>query len=148
MSDSFVTPWTVVHQALLSMGFSWQEYWSGLPCPSPGDLPNLGTEPTSLVSPELACRFYTTEPPGKPLITIHFNINEIILYIIFFILTLSSNNMIQMSFPSWYTLTSLILCNDWRVTKLRLINIHCVDLLYCNHSSDDETFSLFPIFNF
>ena len=44
----FATPWTVVHQAPLSMGFSGQEYWSGLPCPPPGDLPNPGIEPTSL----------------------------------------------------------------------------------------------------
>ena len=42
MSDSFVTPWTVVHQAPLSMGFPRQEYWSGLPFPSPGDLSNRG----------------------------------------------------------------------------------------------------------
>ena len=41
----FVTPWTVAHQALLSMEFSRQEYWSGLPCPSPGDLPDPGIEP-------------------------------------------------------------------------------------------------------
>ena len=41
----FVTPWTVDHQALLSMGFSTQEYWTGLPCPPPGDLPNLGIKP-------------------------------------------------------------------------------------------------------
>ena len=43
----FVTPWTVAHQAPLSMGFSRQEYWSGLPCPPPGDLPNPGIEPGS-----------------------------------------------------------------------------------------------------
>ena len=47
------------------MGFSRQEYWSGLPCPPPGDLPNPGTEPTSLMSPALAGRFLTTEPPGE-----------------------------------------------------------------------------------
>ena len=41
----FVTPWTVARQALLAMGFSRQEYWSGLPFPSPGDLPGLGVEP-------------------------------------------------------------------------------------------------------
>ena len=41
----FATPWTVAHQALLSMGFSRQEYWSGLPCPPPRDLPNPGIEP-------------------------------------------------------------------------------------------------------
>ena len=51
MSDSFVTPWTVAHQAPLSMGFSRQEYWSGLPFPSPGDLPDPGIEPESPASP-------------------------------------------------------------------------------------------------
>ena len=43
----FVTPWTVAYQALQSMGFSRQEYWSGLPFPSPGDLPDPGIEPRS-----------------------------------------------------------------------------------------------------
>ena len=56
----FVTPWTVVHQAPLSMEFSRQECWSGLACLPPGDLPNLGIEPASLMSPELAGRFFTT----------------------------------------------------------------------------------------
>ena len=59
----FVTPWTVAHQALLSMEFPRQEYWSGLSFPSPGDLPDSGIEPGS---PALAGRFFTTEPPGKP----------------------------------------------------------------------------------
>ena len=53
----FVTLWTVVCQAALSMGFPGQEYWSGLPCPPPGDLPNPGTEPTSPASPALAGGF-------------------------------------------------------------------------------------------
>ena len=43
----FMTPWAIVHQAPLSMGFSKQEYWSGLPCPPPGDLPDPGIKPTS-----------------------------------------------------------------------------------------------------
>ena len=51
---------------LLSMGFSKQEYWNALPFPSPGNLPNPGIEPASLVSPALAGRFFTTELPGKP----------------------------------------------------------------------------------
>ena len=55
----FVTPWTVALQAPLSMGFSRQEYWSGLPCP-PGDLPDPRIEPTSLKSPALAEKFFTT----------------------------------------------------------------------------------------
>ena len=50
----------------LSMGFSRQEHWSGLPCPPPGDLPDPGTEHVSLASPALAGSFFTTEPPGKP----------------------------------------------------------------------------------
>ena len=62
----FAIPWTVTHQASLSMGFPRQEYWSGLPFPSPGDLPNSGTKP---VSPALAGGFLTTEPPGKPIDT-------------------------------------------------------------------------------
>ena len=55
----FATPWTVACQAPLSMGFSRQEYWSGLPCPPPGDLPNPGIELTSLASPALAGGFIT-----------------------------------------------------------------------------------------
>ena len=51
---TLVTPWTIARQAPLSMGFSRQEYWSGLPRPSPGDLPNPGIEPESLTSPALA----------------------------------------------------------------------------------------------
>ena len=47
MSNSFVTPWTVAHQAPQSMEFSRQDYWSGLPFPSPADLPNPGIEPGS-----------------------------------------------------------------------------------------------------
>ena len=60
------TPWTVAHQVPLSMGSPRQEYWTGLPLPLSGDLPNLGIEPTSLGSPALAGGFFTTELPGKP----------------------------------------------------------------------------------
>ena len=56
----FVTPSTVARQAPLSIGFSRQEYWSGLPCPPPGDLPNLGIKCASLMSPALAGGFFTT----------------------------------------------------------------------------------------
>ena len=61
----FVTLWAVACQAPLSMEFSRQEYWSGLPCLPPGDLPNPEMEPTSPVSPALAGGFFTTELPGK-----------------------------------------------------------------------------------
>ena len=62
MSDSFVTPYTIAPQAPLSVGFSRQEYWSGLPFPSPGDLPDPGIEPVSCI----AGGFFTAEPPGRP----------------------------------------------------------------------------------
>ena len=62
----FATPWTVALQAPLSMGFSRQENWSGLPFPSPGDLPDPGIKPESPVSPVLAGQFFITVLPGKP----------------------------------------------------------------------------------
>ena len=61
VSDSYVTPRTVAHQAPLSVGFSRQEYWSGLPFPSPGDLPDPEMEPRS---PALQADSLTSEPPG------------------------------------------------------------------------------------
>ena len=67
MSDSFSTPWTIAWQALVSMGFPRKKYWSGLPFPSSGDLPDPEIEP---VSPALAGRFFTTKSPGKPYIYI------------------------------------------------------------------------------
>ena len=63
----FVILWTVACQTPLSMGFFSQEYWSGLPFPTPGHLPGPGIEPASLVTPALAGRVFTTEPPGKSL---------------------------------------------------------------------------------
>ena len=63
LSCVFAIPWTVDYQASLSMGFSRQEYWSGLPFPSPGDLPNPGIEPRS---PTLQADALPSEPPGKP----------------------------------------------------------------------------------
>ena len=66
MSNPFATPWTAAHQASLSMEFSRQDHWSWLPFPLLGDLPNPGIKPRSLVSPALASRFFTTELPGKP----------------------------------------------------------------------------------
>ena len=62
MSDSFVTPWTVAYQAPQSMEFSRQEYWSVLPFPSPGHLPNPGIEAGS---PALQADALPSEPPGK-----------------------------------------------------------------------------------
>ena len=65
VSDSSVTPWMVDCQAPLSMGFSRQEYWTGLPFPSPGNLPNPEIKPPS---PAIVGGFFTTEPQGNPLL--------------------------------------------------------------------------------
>ena len=62
MSDSLRPPWTVAQQAPLSMGFSREEYWSGLPFPSPGDLPKPGIKPGS---PALQADSLPSEPPGN-----------------------------------------------------------------------------------
>ena len=67
----FATPWTVAHQVLLSMGFSRQEYWSGLPCPPPGDLPEPGIKPASLTSPALAGKFFTARDTQEALSSLH-----------------------------------------------------------------------------
>ena len=63
----FATLWTIGCQAPLSMGFSWQKYWSGSPCPSPGNLPNPRIEPSS---PALQADSLPTEPPGNPIVTL------------------------------------------------------------------------------
>ena len=63
----FVNPCTIARQAPLSMEFSRQEYWNGLPFPTLGDLSDPGIKPTSLASPALAGGFFPTVPPGKPL---------------------------------------------------------------------------------
>ena len=68
----FVTPWTVAHQAPLSMGFSSQEYCSGLPCPPPGDLPYL-----CLMSPALAGGFFTTNATWEALWIINKKLKKI-----------------------------------------------------------------------
>ena len=64
----FVILWTRVNRAPLSMGFSRQEYWSGLPCPSPGDLPDLGSEPMSPVPPALQADSLPLSHWGNPTI--------------------------------------------------------------------------------
>ena len=63
----FATPWIVACQAPMPWGFSRQEYWSGLPCPPPEDLPDPGVKPESLMSPALADRFLTTSSTWEAL---------------------------------------------------------------------------------
>ena len=72
MSNPLANPWTVDHQAPLSMGFSRQEYWSGLPCAPPGGLPDAGIEP---LSPALAGRLFTTSASWE---TLHNYLGKII----------------------------------------------------------------------
>ena len=62
----FVTPWTIAHQVPLSIILSRQNYWSGLPCPTPGEFPNPEIEPTLSASLEWTGGLFTTELPGKP----------------------------------------------------------------------------------
>ena len=76
----FATPWTVAYEASLSMGFSRQEYWSGLPFHSPGDLPDPGIEPGS---PTLEAEALTSEPPGKPKLSVYAYIYMDIYYMFF-----------------------------------------------------------------
>ena len=66
----FEIPWTEARQAPLSMEFSRYEYWSELPCSPPGDLLDPGIQPASLMSFALASGFFTTVPPGKPLVNL------------------------------------------------------------------------------
>ena len=66
MFDSLVTPWTVAHQASLSMGFSRQEYWSGLPFPPPGGFTDPGIKPEFPVAPALQADSLLLGPPRKP----------------------------------------------------------------------------------
>ena len=72
----FVTLWIVTHQAPLSVGFSRQQYWRGLPCPHLGDVPNPVIELVSLTSPTLAGRFFTTSTPSEALIHLVVNVKH------------------------------------------------------------------------
>ena len=91
----FVTPWTVPRQAPLSMGFSRQEYWSGVPSPSPGDLPDPGVEPLSPASPAPQADSLPSEPPGKPMNT-----------------GAGSLSLLQGIFPTQELNQSLVLCRQ------------------------------------
>ena len=69
---TLATPWTVSHQALLSLGFPRQKYWSGMPFPFPGDLPDPGIKPTSPTLQAVSCiasEFFTAESPGSKILT-------------------------------------------------------------------------------
>ena len=99
VTSNSATPWTVAHQDPLSMEFSWQEFWCGLPFPSPGDLPNLGIKPRFAMQDSLPA-----EPPGKPLWLI------------------VNNNIISCSFIHVYPMTLMVLVRHL-LNSLGIINI-------------------------
>ena len=72
----FATLWTAAYHVLLPIGFSGQEYWSGLPCPPPGDLPDPGIEPASVTSPAFAGGFFTTNATWEALIPLYLQSNN------------------------------------------------------------------------
>ena len=110
MSDSFATPWTVARQAPLSMGFPRQEYWSGLPFPSPGDLPDQGIEPMSsalqvdslLSEPRVCCcvqllspvRLFVIPRTAARRASSSFTISRSLLKLMFIELVMPSNHLI------------------------------------------------------
>ena len=101
----FVTPWTVAHQAPLSMGFSRQEHWSGLPCPPPGDLPNSGIEPCLLCLLHWQAGSLPLAPPRKPLLFRMFlSKTGYLLFLLFLSVTVHSRRLSALSsyFPQIY----------------------------------------------
>ena len=109
----FGTPWTLARQAPLSMGFSRQEYWSGLPFPSPGDLPDPGIKTPSFPSPALVCSLLS-KPPGKP------STHMFILNFFFFLVgTLKFYSLGQFQ---WYNIVLSII--------VTMLHIRSSDLIY------------------
>ena len=110
-SVMFATLWTVARQAALSMGFPRQEYWSGVPFPSPGDLLNPGLEPTS---PALQGRFFTAVPPGKPC-------NNTVMNLIFLTSLQPVRWTVVTESKYWQTVTITIWIKRYLLNKLTLL---------------------------
>ena len=108
-------PWTVAHQAPLSMGFSRQEYWSGLPCPPPGDLPNLEIESRS---PYYRWILYCLSPQGgSPLITLSYIVTDPFYFLYFTGFWIGLKNPESFSFPLVEEIR--VQCSDLLLSKLR-----------------------------
>ena len=126
----FATPWTVTYQASLSMGFSRQEYWSGLPFPSPGDLSDPGIE---LGCPALEADALTSEPPGKPPQPIKWCLNGLLWEMLFYQLltnlpTLQFSSFAQSCATPWTAAcqASLSIINSWSLPN------SCPSSRYCH----------------
>ena len=94
ISDSFVAPGLLTRQPL-SMEFSSQEYWSGLPFPSPGDLPDPGITHPLLAVPALAGSFFTTVPPGKPQLSVT-RLHKTVLSAVVSVLSFRSSDLVHL----------------------------------------------------
>ena len=94
----FETLWTVACQAPLFMGFSRQEYWCGLPCPPPGELPYPGIKLTSPASPKLQVNYLPTELPGKPKYICIYTHTYIYIYIFLLVVILNGTSCYQILF--------------------------------------------------
>ena len=127
---TLATPWTVACQAPLSLGFSRQEHWSGLPCPPPGDLPNSGIEPGS---PALQADSLPSEPPGKP--SVQFS------SVVWSCLTLCD--------PMDCSTPALSITNSWNLFKLMSIEsvIPSKHLILCHPLLPSSIFSSIRVFS-
>ena len=122
----FATPWTIAYSAPPSLEFSRWEYWTGLPLPTLGDLPNPGIKLTSLVSPVLTSRFFTTMPPGKSLWKFKFLlvISLFLFYLCFPLLEpmFSFNDLFFWNVTCLYYRGQRIIINTCSVSVLELID--------------------------
>ena len=131
----FATPWTVAYQASPSMGFSRQEYWSGLPFPSPGDLPNPGIEPGS---PALQTDSLSPEPPGNIYIYIHTHTHTYIcIYIYIYIFSeLKGTGMGKLNLDDHY----IYYCGQESLRRSGVVNKRVRNaVLGCNLKNDRMT---------
>ena len=136
MSSFSVCPWTVTHQASLSMGFSRQQYWSGLPFPVPGDRLHPGIEPRS---PALQVDALPSEPPGKP--HFFFLIHSIVVFNLLvsypYLLLSHTCFLYYLSSTFHYNIPELlIVCETlFHFLKLRTLTSHSLITIFCSSRS-------------
>ena len=128
------TLWIVAHQAPLFMGFSRQEYWSGLPCPPPGDLPDPGVKPMSPVSPALQADSLPLSHQGSPcvyrFIYIHIFLH-VNIYFILLIIFIYTHTHTHMHFPGGHMVTqSLIHTYIYMCTYIHIYGLHIHTMEY------------------